>query len=174
MKWVLLIMILLAAGFLEELYRYIFCRNSSWLFTRLFDSKGHEEAYYEYRKRGEEKLKTLPQKIFTMETPKGENLKGFYYENGARGRKIAFLVHGYRSDHADTGGMAYDYYAGRGFDVFAPDHRAAGESEGRFIGFDVLESRDCLEWIDFLKRNSARIFKLYFTVSPWEPPRSCR
>ena len=151
MIWLLLIFTILAVGFVEELYRYIFARNSSRLFTLLFDSKGHTEDYYAYRKAGEDLLKSLPQKTFTMETPAGEKLRGFYYPNGAQGKKIAFLVHGYRSDHGDTGGIAYGYYASRGFDVFAPDHRAAGESEGKWVGFDVLESRDCLQWIDFLK-----------------------
>ena len=151
MKWLLLIPVLLVLGFTEELYRYIFCRNSSRLFTLLFDSKGHEPAYYAYRKAGEEKMKTLPREKFTMASPRGEVLSGFYYPNGAEGKKIAFLVHGYRSDHADTGGMVCDYYLSRGFDLFAVDHTAEGESQGHFIGFDVLESRDCLQWIDFLK-----------------------
>ena len=150
MKWVLLILILLIAAGIEELYRYIFCSKSSRLFTILFDSKGHEEAYYVYRKQGEEKMRSLPQEKFTLETDRGEKLSGFYYPNGAQGKKIAVLVHGYRSDHADTGGIPADYWLSRGFDLFAMDHRAEGESQGHFIGFDVLESRDCLKWLDFL------------------------
>ena len=151
MKWLLLILLLLIIGFVEELYRYLFCSKSSWLFTKLFDSKGHEEEYYVYRKKGEEKMKSLPQEKFTMESDGGEKLTGFYYPNGAGGKKIAFLIHGYRSDHADTGGIACDYYLSRGFDLFAVDHRACGESGGHFIGFDVLESQDCLKWLDYLK-----------------------
>ena len=151
MKWILLAVILLAAGFFEELYRYIFCSKSSRLFTLLFDSKGHEPGYYLWRDRGAEKMRNLPWKKFTIRSDRGEKLCGFYYPNGAEGKKIAFLVHGYRSDHAETGGIVCDYYLSRGFDLFAVDHTAAGESEGHFIGFDVLESRDCLIWIDFLK-----------------------
>ena len=65
--------------------------------------------------------------------------------------KIAFVIHGYRSDHLDTGGLYYDYYKSRGIDFFCCDHTAHGGSEGQFIGFDVLELRDCLQWIEFLK-----------------------
>ena len=47
--------------------------------------------------------------------------------------------------------MFLDYYRSRGIDIFAPDNTAAGESEGHLIGFDVYESQDCLDWIDFLR-----------------------
>ena len=151
MKWLIASVFLLILGFTEELYRYIFCSKSSRLFEMLFDRKGHEPEYYKYRDAGERKMRTLPQKKFIMESERGEKLAGFYYPNGAEGKKIAFIVHGYRSQHADTGGIVCDYYLSRGFDLFAVDHTAAGESEGHFIGFDVLESRDCLRWIDFLK-----------------------
>ena len=151
MGWVLVILIILFLLFTEELYRYIFCRKSSALFEKLFDSKGHEPEYYAYREAGEKKLRQLPHFTFTMDSDRGEPLKGFYYSCGGEGHKIAFIVHGYRSDHADTGGIAYDYYASRGFDVFTCDHTAAGESGGNYIGFDVFECQDCLKWIDFLK-----------------------
>ena len=152
MKWLLLAVVLLALGFTEELYRYIFCSRSSWLFTKLFDSKGHLPAYYEYERMRNEKMKKIPCRTLTLQGRRGETLKGFFYDNGAQGQKIAFVVHGYRSNHQDTGGIVYDYYKSRGFDVFAPDHTAEGESGGHFIGFDVLESRDCHRWIDLLKK----------------------
>ena len=151
MTALILILMLLFVLFCEELYRYIFCKNSSRLFERLFDSHGHEPAYYAYREAGKKTMQSLPQQVFTMDSARGAALKGFYYPLGSEGKTIAFVVHGYRSDHADTGGIACDYYESRGIDIFAPDHTAEGESEGHFIGFDVLEYRDCLRWIDFLR-----------------------
>ena len=148
--WAAPVLLLLVTLLLEELYRYIFCRNSSWLFTRLFDKKGHAPEYYVYRKKGMETMLTAPQQEFTIRSHRGQKLKGFYYPCGSQGRIIAFAVHGYRSEHADTGGILYEYYRSRGIDVFACDHTAQGQSEGHFIGFDVLESRDCLKWVDFL------------------------
>lgn len=139
-----------AALFTEELYRYLFCRNSSALFTKLFDTKGHEEAYYVWRDERAARQRAARQQVFTMKLGKGEERKGFYFPNGADGKKIAFVVHGYRSEHAETAGVCLDYYRSRGIDVFCCDHVASGESQGRFIGFDVLETRDCLRWVDFL------------------------
>lgn len=140
------------AFFTEELYRYIFCRHSSALFDRLCDHKnGHSEAYYHFRSNASKHLQDLAAEEFTITSPRGEPLKGYYYACGANGRKIAFILHGYRSNHADTAGMVYDYYLSRGIDVFCCDHTTTGESGGEFIGFDVLETQDCLAWLDFLR-----------------------
>ena len=148
--WCLGIVLILFLLFLEELYRYVFCRKSSALFTRLFDSKGHEDRYYQVRDAAKARLQELPCQRFTIRSDRGEQLRGFYYSFGAGGKKIAFIIHGYRSEHAETAGMFADYYRSRGIDVFCCDHTASGESEGKFIGFDLFETEDCLKWISFL------------------------
>ena len=153
MKWIFWILGILVLGFLlftEELYRYVFCRRTSRLFCRLFDTKGHEEAYYAYREAGVKLLDSLPQETFLLESCRGETLRGHYYPQGSQGKKIAVIVHGYRSDHADTAALCCRYYMDRGIDFFAMDHTASGESAGRFIGFDVFETEDSLRWVDFL------------------------
>ena len=143
---------LMVAGFMtEELYRYVFCRHSSALFTLLFDSKGHEENYYKVRDEAAERLRNQPHIEYTLRSAANDRLKGFYYPCGAKGKKIAFIIHGYRSEHAETAGMYYDYYRKRGIDVFCCDHTASGESHGTYIGFDILETKDCLLWLDFLR-----------------------
>lgn len=142
---------LIASAFLtEEIYRYIFCRNGSPILNRLFDRKGHENGYYEFRDSAADRLRAAPQERFYMFSRRGCRLSGHYIPCGGSGRRIAFIVHGYRSEHAETAGMFLDYYRSRGIDIFAPDNTAAGESEGQLIGFDVYESQDCLDWIAFL------------------------
>ena len=142
----------LAAAFSAELYRYVFCKKGSPLLSRLLDKKGHREDYYLHRDGSAQALRELPQRRFEIFSPRGETLRGFYIPcGGSGGKKLAFIVHGYRSEHAETAGMYIDYYASRGFDVFCCDNTAAGESGGRHIGFDVFESADCLRWLDFLR-----------------------
>lgn len=140
-----------AAVFTGELYRYVFCREGSRLLSRLLDKKTHSDAYYHHRDSLAARLRTLPQTRYTLRSSRGEKLVGHYLPGGGEGKRIAFIVHGYHSEYADTAGMYYDYYASRGFDVFACDHTAHGESEGRFAGFGVFESEDCLRWLDFLR-----------------------
>lgn len=142
----------LGAAFLtEEMYRHLFYRKPSAFITMLSDPKGHEEAYYLFRDKKAERFRNIPHEEYSITSSGGAALKGFYYPNGADGKKIVFIVHGYRSEHAETAGMFYEYYRSRGIDLFCADNTAAGESQGSFIGFDIFESRDCLLWLDFLR-----------------------
>ncbi len=141
-----------AALFGTELYRYTFCRNGSRLLGPLLDKKGHEPDYYLRRDAAAECLRELPAEKLEIRSSRGERLRGWYYPLGGEGKRIAFLVHGYRSDHAEAAGLYLDYYASRGFDLFCCDNTAHGESEGRLIGFDAFESEDLLRWLDELLR----------------------
>ncbi|MBR5344138.1 MAG: alpha/beta fold hydrolase [Oscillospiraceae bacterium] len=142
-----------AALFVEELYRFTFCRESSPILGPILDKKGHEEAYYLVRDAASDALRNMPCERLHIRSSRGEMLTGFYYPGSGKGKRIAFLVHGYRSEHAETAGLYVDCYERLGFDLFCLDQTAHGESEGRFIGFDVFEADDCLRWIDELRRH---------------------
>lgn len=142
----------LAAFAAEELYRYVFARGGSPLLARLLDKKGHADDYYLHRDSAAEALRSAPQERFALRSKRGETLHGYYLPcGGSGGKRIAFLVHGYRSEHAETAGMYKDYYASRGFDLFCCDNTAHGTSEGRLIGFGAFEAEDCLDWLEFLR-----------------------
>lgn len=141
-----------AAVFTGELYRYTFCREGSALLAPFLDKRGHEDDYYLKRDAAAERLRRIPREKMQIRSARGEKLTGYYYPTGGAGKRIAFLIHGYRSEHTETAGLYYDMYASLGFDLFCCDHTAHGESEGRLIGFDTFESADCLRWIDELIR----------------------
>ena len=140
-----------AAVFTEELYRYTFCREGSRLLAPFLDKRGHEDAYYTKRDAAAERLRRMPCERMEIRSARGERLCGWYLPLGGEGKRIAFLVHGYRSEHAETAGAYLDYYASRGFDLFCCDNTAHGESGGRLIGFDLFECEDCLLWLDALR-----------------------
>ena len=148
--WIAAPLVGAAALLTGELYRYTFCREGSGLLAGVLDKKGHEEAYYRVRDAAAERLRTYASEPMEIRSERGERLRGWYIPLGGEGRRIAFIVHGYRSEHAETAGLYLDYYASRGFDLFCCDHTAHGESEGRLIGFDAFECADCLRWIDAL------------------------
>ena len=148
------------AAAVRELYNYTFTRKGSPLITALREKTtvpGHDQAYYDHRDSLKEKVLSMPQIRMTIPSARGENLAGFYFPcEGSDGSRIAFIVHGYRSEHAETAGMYMDFYHRHGFDVFAPDNTAHGESEGKYIGFDLFESEDALRWIEYLKSRAGR------------------
>ncbi|MDO4565825.1 MAG: alpha/beta hydrolase [Oscillospiraceae bacterium] len=62
---------------------------------------------------------------------------------------LAVVVHGHLNVSGEMGFIAR-MYRSRGFDVFMPDQRAHGKSEGRLIGMGERESRDLLLWLKML------------------------
>ena len=161
-----------AGAALAEVYKYTFCRNGSRILNPIMDKRTHSADYYAHRDGAAQALREAPQLRFAMRSERGELLRGFYYPCGEKpcGR-IAFLIHGYRSEHAEAAGMYYEYYKSRGFDLFCCDNTAAGESEGRYIGFDVFESRDCLKWLDFLQERFGADIQVILSASRWAAER---
>ena len=141
-----------AAAFIGELYRYTFCRGGSKLLEPFLDKKGHEPFYYLRRDAAAQRLRDLPCERMEIQSARGERLRGWYIPLSGEGKRIAFLIHGYRSEHAENAGLYLNCYASRGFDVFCCDNTAHGESGGKLIGFDVFECEDCLRWVDELIR----------------------
>ena len=66
-------------------------------------------------------------------------------EGASRGRVLLF--HGYHGGVEDFS-AALRHYHEMGFDLLVPDQRAHHRSEGRFIGYGVLERRDCKVWAE--------------------------
>ena len=79
----------------------------------------------------------------------GLKLRGKYFEY-AKGAPIEILFHGYKgSAERDMCGGVHRCFS-IGHSALIVDHRASGESEGRVITFGAKESRDCLEWVNFV------------------------
>ena len=56
-------------------------------------------------------------------------------------------VHGYSGRRQGMFDIARFYYE-KGFNVLAPDNRAHGESEGKWVGMGWLDRKDILIWLD--------------------------
>lgn len=59
------------------------------------------------------------------------------------------LAHGYRSTKLLDFGMIYELYHNLGVNLLLIDQRSHGRSEGKYITFGVLESRDMQKWVQF-------------------------
>ena len=142
----------LLIGLFGELYRHVFVRGGSPLLSPLLDSKNHAADYYVHRDSAAEALRKRRREDYAILSSRGLSLRGYYYPGAGEGKRIAFLIHGYRSEQAETAGMFYEFYRSRGFDLFCCDHAAHGQSEGKLIGFAAVEEEDCLRWVNFLRR----------------------
>jgi len=82
-------------------------------------------------------------------TPDGLKLKGYYFSPSDSAANLAFIVHGYRID-APVNGLLAKWFYDNGFNVFLPDQRSHGQSEGKWIGMGFLEKNDMAQWLDTL------------------------
>lgn len=131
------------------LYQYVFGRDPGLL--GFLDKKTHCEEYYFFRDSARLRLERSNHKVYTLTTPEGLKLKGYYYPAGDRpSDTIAFIIHGYRSNHGETAGPFKEMYHSRGIDIFAVDNPAAGTSEGEYVGYDYTESKAAFLWLEFL------------------------
>lgn len=82
---------------------------------------------------------------------KGFKLKAYFLPADIKSNVYVFCSHGYRGNgRLEFQNMA-KFYHDKGFNIFIVDHQAAGESDGKYIGFGYHEYTDCFAWLDFMR-----------------------
>lgn len=89
--------------------------------------------------------------VLSIKSNDGLTLKASKFFHDRYTDKYAVIIHGYTDKKEDFYDIARHYYE-KGFNVIAPDLRAHGESEGRYIGMGWLDKDDVKLWIDYIKR----------------------
>ncbi|MGN0643018.1 MAG: alpha/beta hydrolase [Huintestinicola sp.] len=88
----------------------------------------------------------------TIKSRDGLTLHGNYFPAEGESKGIVLCNHGYTSNGMqDCCSISY-YYHGKGYDCLLVDHRGHGQSEGKYIGFGILDRYDCLEWIKYVDK----------------------
>lgn len=88
--------------------------------------------------------------ILTILSVDGQKLRGYLYPADKPSDVYVFCSHGYRSSGKREYSVTTKYYHDKGFNVLIVDHRSLGESEGKYIGFGYHESRDSINWLNYL------------------------
>lgn len=104
----------------------------------------------------------MPREDVSIRSFDGLTLRGFYYEF-APGAPIELMFPGYRGDAERDlcGGVQRCFKLGHS--ALIVDQRACGRSDGHIITFGVRESRDCLDWIDFMLQHFGPDVKIILT-----------
>ncbi len=90
---------------------------------------------------------------FEIINAKGFRLKGYLLPADDPSDVFVFCSHGYRNCGTGEFHCMAKFYHDKGYNVFLVDHQASGMSEGKYIGFGYHEYRDCLQWLDFMKKH---------------------
>ena len=99
-----------------------------------------------------ERLLNLKNETLTLVTQDGLKLSGSLFPSGRNRGALALLAHGYLGSGKEHMAPFAAYYLSRGIDVFLPDHRAHGKSEGKYIGFGETDAADCAAWCRYLAK----------------------
>ena len=78
----------------------------------------------------------------------GLRLHAFYLPAETASGKLAILHHGYTSKAMDNAAHA-KFFHEQGFEVLLLDLRAHGQSEGKYVGFGILDRYDTLAWVNY-------------------------
>lgn len=90
----------------------------------------------------------------------GLKLKGHWFA-AEKPRRIVIMVHGWRSSWARDFGMCADFFREEGCSLLLIEQRSHGQSEGKYIGFGVLERHDCLRWLHYVRTRFGEQLPIY-------------
>lgn len=91
-------------------------------------------------------IRALPHEDWAVTSHDGLELKALYYPGDSD--KTMIWVHGYTSHAERESAFPGLFYHSLGFNVLIPYLRAHGPSQGKYISFGALESRDMMLWVD--------------------------
>ena len=81
----------------------------------------------------------------------GLKLHGKFYE-GQKDKPVIIFFHGYRANATRDGSGIHTLGTVRGLNILVVTQRGHNQSEGKTITFGIYESKDCLSWIDYVKK----------------------
>ena len=109
------------------------------------------EVFREDMERWTREVRAMPYEELSVTSFDGLTLYGKYYEYKP-GAPIELMFHGYRgtAERDLSGGVQRCFSLGRS--ALLVDQRCSGKSGGNVITFGVKEHRDCLTWVDFMRK----------------------
>lgn len=90
----------------------------------------------------------LDKKEVSVKTFDGLTLVGDFVASDTESTRTIICVHGYKSAPKPEFSAMIPFLRKAGFNLLLVNNRAHGPSQGKYIGFGMLDSKDILKWID--------------------------
>lgn len=91
-----------------------------------------------------------PFEQLSLTSQDGLQLNGYYLPAAEPTNKVVILTHGYLGNAKQMGLFGEFYYKELGYNLFMPDARGHGKSEGDYYGFGWHDRLDLMDWTDLL------------------------
>ena len=111
------------------------------------------ERWEEYKKfivPNREWLEKQPLEHVTITSYDGLTLCAEYFPADTPSDRLAIINHGYTGCGMRDSTSISVFFHKLGDDCLIVDHRAHGNSEGKYIGFGILDRFDCKSWINYV------------------------
>ena len=89
-----------------------------------------------------------PFETLDMTSFDGLDLKGYFLPAEEPTNKTVIFAHGYLGRASDMGLFGQYYHDELGYNIFTPDLRGHGDSEGDYYGFGWHDRLDLVDWVD--------------------------
>lgn len=86
----------------------------------------------------------------TLQSRDGLELTGYYLPSKEPSNKVVILTHGYLGHAKQMGLFGEYYYEELGYNLFMPDARGHGKSNGNYYGFGWHDRLDVIDWTSLL------------------------
>ena len=144
---VVLVIALLTVGTAFLAFRFMFYRpKRSTKVPKFYIDSPH----YKVSRKGMKFMDTIPVEDAYMTSRDGLKLHAYIYPAETETKKFVLGIHGYRSYARPEYGPYIEFYRSLGYNMLLPDDRAHAPSEGKYIGFGVLDRLDCVDWAKYI------------------------
>ena len=139
--------ILLLAAFTLFLFHFMFYRPKR---STKIPKSYVDTPHYKASRAGMALIKTLPCEDVYITSRDGLKLHAYLFPAEQGTQKFVVGIHGYKSYSRPEYGPYIEFYRSLGYSMLLPDDRAHAPSEGKYIGFGVLDRLDCVDWTKYL------------------------
>lgn len=106
-------------------------------------------------------MEALPREDIEILSQDGLRLAGHYIHVQGEARRLVVLFHGWRGSWTGDFGSIGRWLREIGCDLLLAEQRAQGASEGKYMGFGVLERRDVAQWLQYLEQERHNALPVY-------------
>lgn len=118
------------------------------------------EEYKKFIVPNREWLEKQPLEHVTITSRDGLRLCAEYFPADTPSDRLAIINHGYTGCGMRDSTSISVFFHRLGYDCLIVDHRAHGNSEGKYIGFGIIDRYDCKSWINYVDTRFNRSKKI--------------
>ena len=107
-----------------------------------------------------EKLKNCEHEMIGIQSHDGLRLAGHWVPCD-KPKRVVIAMHGWRSAWYQDFGVIADFWHDSGCSVLYAEQRGQGESEGKYMGFGMLERYDTLDWVNWVNEKTGSSLPIY-------------